>query len=51
MIPARVLCNPDFWPSIQADSEILRRRIAPALRVRMLRRQMAETFERLGRAA
>lgn len=26
------------WPSIQADSEILRQRIAPALRVLVLRR-------------
>lgn len=29
-----------FWPSIAEDSEILRKRIAPALRVRMLRRYL-----------
>lgn len=32
------------WPSIQADSEILRKRIAPALRLRMLRARLVYLF-------
>lgn len=39
------------WPSIQRDSEILRRRIAPEVRLRQLRRSLAAQFERLERRA
>ena len=40
------------WPSIQEDSEVLRRRIATEIRLRLLRRQLAEQIERLtGKAA
>lgn len=46
MIPAHILCNPNYWPSIQKDSEILAKRVAPMLRVRAARKQMAKTFER-----
>ena len=37
------------WPSIQHDSEILRRRIAPVLRARYLKRAMRLYLERYER--
>lgn len=35
------------WPSTQRDSELLRRRIAPALRLLALRKAMAEQLARV----
>ena len=46
VIPARILCNPNFWPSIAKDSELLRERIDQRLRVLALRARLAATFER-----
>lgn len=46
MIPAHILCNPNYWPSIQKDSEILAKRVAAMDRVRVAQEQLAKTFER-----
>jgi hypothetical protein len=46
MIPARILCDPNFWPSIAKDSALLRDRIDQRLRVLALRARLAATFER-----
>ena len=46
MIPARILCDPNYWPSIAKDSELLRERIDKILRLRAARERMAKTFER-----
>ena len=34
------------WPSIAEDSEILRQRVAPQLRLLTLKARLAEIFER-----